>query len=137
MTTLNPDGSVMWPRVCEAGGCAPPLGLNVTPHTDVLAANAGQLNNGGCFKASKMVIWTARQGCVCYQPQATNCTGVVGAGEELAGHKAEWPSIAGETRPGRRLQGGEGARRPQGEEALLLRLRRRLELRRLLGWWWV
>ena len=94
----------MFPRLCPWGPCAPPLNLMITPHTDVLAANAGQLNGGGCFQASKMVIWTARQGCRCYAPQATNCTGVAGGGVRLADSKA--PASLGRRR-GRRLQGAE------------------------------
>ena len=73
----------MFPRLCPWGPCPPPHNLTVTPHTDLLAANPGQLANGGCFQPSKMVIWTARQGCRCYAPQATNCTGVAGAARQL------------------------------------------------------
>ena len=109
-TTLNPDGSVMFPRLCPWGPCPPPHNLTVTPHTDVLAANPGQLANGGCFQPSKMVIWTARQGCRCYAPQATNCTGVAGAARQLPDARVPAALQRRRRRARRRLlEGGGGS----------------------------
>ncbi len=45
--------------------------LNVTPHTELLAADMAQLQP--CEQASKMVVWTSRGGERCYVRHATSC----------------------------------------------------------------
>ncbi|KAI8476927.1 MAG: hypothetical protein J3K34DRAFT_516186 [Monoraphidium minutum] len=82
-TVYNPDGSLLSDRICPGGPCKRPAGaaaaassLVVTHHTDRLAANAGHLNNSGCFVPSHKFVWTSRQACDCYLPWTTNCTGV-------------------------------------------------------------
>lgn len=66
--TYNPDGTLMHKRLCPEtspgteGACPPPLGLRVTPHTDLIAASSSQLKQGGCKgDASERAIWTSRQ----------------------------------------------------------------------------
>jgi hypothetical protein len=47
--------------------------LNVTPHTELLAAEPGQLRP--CEAASEMVVWTSRGGERCYARHALGCGG--------------------------------------------------------------